>query len=277
MKPKVAILCAAHCSPKILKTTLGTWLETYDGSYDVDVYIGLHRNYHHYHPGMDEILKLEPFVKIVLVDEIDWYKTGDTNPISHMFRYSEMHSKSLWEMMQRARQDGRDFTHVAFIDHDLFFVKDFIGKAIQEQCDGFGSLLDDNWNDREVNTTMPGVGVRVFAPKPSIWHWVISRLAFDMILEDRNMLQPGEHDGRLFDTMACGYERMKQLRMKINILKESEIREQVVHLGSMSFNFGPYQSGNLAYNKKVLEYEQEYDKRFPQGIDGLLGKLVRLG
>jgi hypothetical protein len=255
----------------VLKLTLGTWLETYDGSYDADVYVGVHENYSDYHPGMKEIRELEPHVRLTLVEEVDWFKPP--NSIEQIMRYSEMHSKSLLTMMRRARKESGRFTHAAFLDHDLMFERDFVGWAMRNGGEMVGSLFEDREADRTVTKTEGGESV--FAPKPSVWHLVVGRLMFQSMLEWPELIRPGEHGGRVFDTMAWGYEMAKRWGLKITTCKCEEIAKMVKHLWSLSFNYGPRQFGDEIYARKIMSCEREYDRRFPNGIGELLNKLGR--
>ena len=208
-------------------------------------------------------------IRLVYVVETDWAKLRPLSP-EMVMRYSDMHAKSLMEMMGRARVESGDFTHAAFLDHDLVFKSDFVGWAIRENKDFVGTLFEDRRGDMEVTMDM---GCKAsFAPKPSAWHLVVSRRLFERMMECPDMVRPAERGGRWFDTMAWGYEMARGWGMSETIVTEAEANERVVHLWKMSFNYGAVQDGQ-DYQRKLAMCEDEYDRRFPHGIGHLLAKL----
>jgi hypothetical protein len=60
--------------------------------------------------------------------------------------------------------------------------------------------------------------------------------------------------------------------MPVEILSTSQMNQMVKHLWSMSFNMGNT-SGNNDYNQRLQQLEQEYDQRFPNGIQHLFKKI----
>ena len=270
-KKKVAVLVAAHCAPKILKMTLGTWLSEYDQSYDVDVYVSVHKNYHHYHPGLQEIMDMEPFIKVVPVDEMNWGKYPE-GTIESVFRYSEAHMRNISRLMEVANEYSSDITHVAVIDHDLVFKQDFIDWATGKDCDLVCSLFEDRWSNKMIKT---GIGIEImFAPKPSAWHLVMGRRMIDMVLKSPGIILPGVKDGKCFDSMSFMYHEAVEHGMNVCLYPENYMKKMVEHLWMMSFNYGQSQSPD-DYRKKLAEREAEYDKMFPKGIGTLLEKLKR--
>lgn len=174
-------------------------------------------------------------------------------------------------MMKRARRENPDMTHAAFLDHDLIFKMDFVKWAMESEQDIVGTLFEDRNIDKEV--TMDVGGKAIFAPKLSAWHTVVSRLMFDCMMEWFRLVMPGVYAGRVFDTMSMSFEFAKRWGLKMRILPENEVAEMVVHMWSMSFNYGSKQSQPHEYERKVELYEAEYDHRFPDGIGHLLAKL----
>lgn len=268
-KRKVVLLIATHCPPKVLRLTLGSWLATYDGSYEADVYIGLHNNYSHYHSGLDDIKSLEGPCRLVFVDEMDWTCGGDI--MRSMFRYSEMHVRSIMAMTARAFRDSPDLTHVAILDHDLIFESDFVGWAVRRGVDMVCSLFKDNSKDSVVRTTLGATWD--FAPKPSVWHMVVSRKVMEKVVEKPELAMPG-FDTRAYDTMARAYEAVRDdPGLKLEVVPEVMMSIMVRHVWSMSMNYGQRQGGD--YGQKVASLEAEHDRRFPNGIGVLLKKLGR--
>lgn len=267
----MAVLIAAHCPPKVVKVTLGTWLQHYDGSYDADVYIGLHKNYHHYHSGIGEIQELEGSVSLVYVDELNWAE--ETGIIRTIMRFSKMHARSLQEMMREASK--RDYTHVAILDHDLIFKDDLVGWMLREKpgVDMVCSMLGGRLENEEIRI---GTGQSfIFAPKPSAWHTMVSRRMFDAMVEHPDLVEPGLVDDVVYDTLAMAYHSIPVLGMTVRVCSEAEMAQHVEHVWSMSLNYGVCLSGGDQYVVRLARFEKEYSERFPEGILGLLEKLRR--
>lgn len=270
---KAAILIPAHCSPKVLKLTLGSWLAHYDGSYDVRAYIGLHSNYSHSHVGLSEIMDMaSDKVKICFVDEIDWGAAGRIGDMwGHVSRYSRMHCVNMSNLIREANVFDPDY--VAIFDHDLVFHKDFVKWAIESYPDAdlVGSLMNDRTETRHFDDAGR------WAPKFSIWHLLMSRRMFQKIVEDVQVIFPfgNTESGTVkYDSFARAYELAKgPWKMNVKALKESEISLAVRHIWSMSLNFGHVGTDGKGYQKKVADVEAEYDVMFPNGITHLLEKL----
>ena len=264
---KVVLLVAAHCPPKVLRLTLGSWLAVYDGSYDADVYVGLHHNYSHYHPGLDDIRRLEGPCRLVFVEEMDWACGGDV--MRSMFRYSEMHVRSILAMAARAFAESPDLTHAALLDHDLVFGSDFVGWAAGRGADMVCTLFRDDPVGSFIRTDLGATWK--FAPKPSVWHMVLSRRVLERVVAEPKLAMPGV-DTRAYDTMARAYEAVRDdPAMRPEVLPEAVAAGMVRHVWSMSMNYGQLQPGD--YGRRVADLEAEHDRRFPDGIEGLLEKL----
>jgi len=267
-KPKVIVLIPAHCVPKVLMMTIGTWLEHYDGSYDADVIVSVHDNYHHYHNGLDEIKALAGNrLRIVTVPELDW-EEGDY--WKRVMRYSRMHARCLLAMMEAAKGSYPDY--VALLDHDLMFEEDFIGWSIRDhgRADIVGCFMQDLSADRNVKTE-DGYDV-MFAPKVSVWHLVMSSRMFECVRNTPNMMEPCKRGNKIYDTFSMGFEFAKTTGMDVRVFPEAVIAAKVRHLGSSSFNWGSRMHGQ-GYGERVSQLELGYSKRFPGGITELLGRL----
>jgi hypothetical protein len=135
-------------------------------------------------------------------------------------------------------------------------------------------MFDDLVVDRSMKT-MSG-RVMQWAPKISVWHLVISRRMFDCLDRWPFLLEPRMRHGRAFDTMALAFEFAKRWGMRTCTPKTEQVAEMVKHMWSMSLNYGPLQNDqNGAYAAKLATLEAEYDRRFPDGIDGLWAKIGR--
>lgn len=270
-KQKAVLMIAAHCHPKILKLTIGSWLQTYDGSYDAEVYVGLHSNYHHYHDGLGDIVSMEGAVRISYVEEMDWRRNPDQ--MEWIMRYSEMHSRNLLAIMKKADAEGGGFTHAAILDNDLVFEQDFVKWAMERNADMVCSLLGDRDQDTEVRTEL-GMNA-VFAPKPSAWHMVVHRRLFDEMLRRPELVKPGMFEGKMYDTAARALRFTRESpRGVVNVYESKELEKMVRHSWGSSFNYGHIHD-RRGYGSKVERLSAEYDRRFPKGIDGLLDKLRR--
>ena len=274
-RQRVAILIPAHCKPKVLKLSVGTWLEIYDGSYDAEIRIGIHSNYGHYCDRVDDILSMAErsagAISVHYVNEIDWGQFG-------ILRYSRMHAESMVMLLSSIQESS--FTHVAMLDHDLRFKSDFIKWAMGRGADWVFSLFDDAWNARFVGTAM---GRIMFVPKPSVYHMVFNRKMFDFLIRDFRVIYPVQCENTMLDTFSQVYNLAKTTwGLMLDVRTMAEISAMVDHLWSLSFNFGLMEARSKTgseedavrlHEKKVSDAESEYDRRFPDGIDHLLEKI----
>lgn len=263
---KVVILMPVHCAPKVAMMTLGSWLEACDGSYEAEIILGVHENYHHYHDGLQSLQDLP--VSISFVPEMSW---DCQNPADAITRYSKMHSISLKAMLERAGMIG--FDHLAILDHDLVFKTDFVGWSMEQEADLVGSYLDDRVVSIHLETDM---GVLVFAPKFSVWHMVMSSRFYQKVMEDVGIIFPNVKNGWFYDTFARVIEKNShEWGLPIKEMKAADMEKMVKHLWSMSFNFGQFTRGVQDYWDRLAECEKVFDSRFPNGIAHLFKK-VRL-
>jgi len=264
MKKKIMVLVPVHCAPKVAMMTLGTWLDAADGSYTAEIVLGVHQNYHHYHDGLASLQGLP--VSIVSVPEINW---TTSTPMEALIRYSKMHSVSLSAMLETVRNEP--FDHLAILDHDLVFKKDFVGWAAEQDADLIGNFMDD----REVPVAIQtGVGPLMFAPKFSVWHMAMTEKFYRRIMDNVNLIFPEIKDGWFYDTFSRVVEmNITKWSLRQKIVKKAEMEEMVQHLWSMSFNFGPYMRGYQDYWDRLHEREMAFDQRFPNGIGHLFGKV----
>lgn len=271
-KPHVCVLVPAHCAPNVLKMTLGSFLDVADGSYDASIAVGLHENYHHYHPGVADIEAMSPPVMIVKVKEIDWQMFDGKNYIAGLLRYSRMHSKSLRALFEAVA--GKEFTHVLVMDHDLVFKGDFVKEALSKRCDVVGSLFDDFAENYQVKTDSGHTFT--FAPKLSVWHLLLSRKAYEFLMRDIGVIEPAFEAGIVYDTFAKANILMGLAGFRKLIYSKSMVEKFIEHKGAMSFNWGQRCLGG-EYPPRLLEAEREYERRFPNGIAHLLAKVKQLG
>ena len=263
---KAVILVPVHCAPKVAMMTLGTWMEAHDGSYEAEVIIGVHDNYHHYHNGLGALQGL-PGVKVVVVKEIDW--AAQKMGWEAVYRYSTMHATSLKEMMKLA--NTMTFDYLAVLDHDLVFKKDFIGWAMGIGKDLVGSYMEDRRIRVPVKTEG---GTFIFAPKFSVWHMVMTHKFFQKIMEDVDLIFPIFEGDCFFDTFSrIIRNNEEQWKLPIEELTLAQTEEMVKHLWTMSFNYGMKLYGAGAYWKRLAELEADFDKRFPNGIHHLFEKI----
>jgi hypothetical protein len=263
-KKKVLVLMPVHCAPKIALMTLGTWLEACDGSYEADVIIGVHENYHHYHNGLDSLMHLP--VRMTKVPEIEWACTSKESAIA---RYSEMHARNLKEMLFHASYVG--FDYLVILDHDLVFKTDFVGWAKDQDADLVGCYMQDRMHAIHVDTVL---GNLMFAPKFSVWHMGMSSRFFQKVRANLELISPLVENGWFYDTFSRVIIQNRS-EWNLPVLETGcfEMDKMVQHLWSMSFNFGQHQNGDEEYWKRVLAREKAFDERFPKGIGHLFGKV----
>jgi len=264
MKKKVIVLVPVNCAPKVVMMTLGSWLEATDGSYEAEVILGVHENYHHYHNGLQSIVDMP--VRISRAKEIGWFKL---TPEENLIRYSKMHSVNLKAMLEMAR--GNNFDRLAILDHDLVFKKDFIGYAMGCGEDLVGSYMDDRIEPVELKT---GLGLKKFAPKFSIWHLVMTARFYQKMMLNVGLIYPEVTREWFYDTFTRVMEaNKKEWNLPVKMLSQMEIGQMIEHRWSMSFNFGPWVASNAEYTKKLAKAEAEYDQRFPNGIGHLFERV----
>lgn len=256
----VLIAIAAHCQPEILKYTLGTWLETYDGTYKVTVCVSLATDFEQTCKRTHEILEMAPYIEFIRVPKY----IGTDNERS-LFEFSAIHANCLRSIF--AHCQDIPFTHVAVLDHDLEFKTDFIKWAIEQDADWVGNLFNDRTTF--LKTEQPPCD---WALKCSVWHCVLSRNLYDHITEDRNVLMPEVFSGALaYDTMSKAFELMTcDWNMDVRVYPEAEIEKRVKHLWSLSFDYGQKNEG---HHKTLEETKRKYESRFPGGISHLLERL----
>jgi hypothetical protein len=260
---KIAVLIPVHCAPKVVMMTLGTWLESCDGSYQADITMAIHNNYGHYHPDLHILMDL-PGTKI-RVQEINWSAPDNASII----RYSKMHAVSLSAMLEHVQ--GVEFDNLAILDQDLVFKTDFVKFAAETGQDLVGCYMGDRTTDICMNTIM---GQLWFAPKFSVWHLVMSRTFYQKIMENKELVFP-KIDGKFFyDTFSrVIIENKNMWKLPVMELPSDQVNQMVEHRWSMSFNFGHAINGAHAYWDKLAKYEAEYDQRFPHGIKHLFSKV----
>jgi len=261
---KVVILMPVHCAPKVAMMTLGTWLETCDGSYRAEVIICAHDNYSHYHPGLDTLKELP--VTVISVPEINWYFP---DLIQSIMRYSRMHAVSLTALMEKAQ--NIQFDHLAILDHDLVFKTDFVKAAADTGSDLVGGYMCDRKDSAAAKTA---AGIFQFAPKFSIWHLVMSQLFYQKVMEDRGLIFPAIEGGNIFDTFTKVIAKNRdEWHLPVTEWSCAEMDAIVQHRWSMSFNFGQKVCGVPSYWDRVSKYEAEFDQRFPNGIKHLFERV----
>jgi len=253
----VLILIAAHCEPEVLKYTLGTWLEHYDGSYKATVAVSIQSNYDRFSDRRALIEEMAPPLRIVFLNAPDFPE--------HRMRFSLIHATCLRHLLHRC--GDVPCTHVAFLDHDLEFKSDFIGWAMEQDVDWVVSLFEDRKKMLFLEKDRTH-----WMPKPSIWHTVVSRRLLDKLMEDTNVILPDVVSGNLiYDTAAKMLEyATSEWKMNVRVFPSTVFEEQVRHLWSLSFQYGPTTEG---YHEKLRELQCRYRERFPDGISHLLARI----
>jgi hypothetical protein len=250
----VLVLTAVHCQPEVIEYTLGTWLETYDGSYRASVCISLSDDFESVCKRTDRILSLSPPVDIIRVP---------TLKDCGIFKYSAIHANCIRAMLEHCQDIP--YTHVAILDHDLEFKKDFIKWGLTQDADWVCSLFDDRSHILDLDG-------KHWAPKCSIWHSLLSRELAQRITQFHSLIMPSVECGQVvYDTMAKAFEfATNNWGMDVRIHSEEDIEKVVKHLWSLSFEFGPQNDG---YYDRLSLLKQKHESRFPNGIGHLLGKL----
>ena len=261
---KVVVIIPVHCAPKVAMMTIGSWLEAANGSYTAEVILGVHENYHHYHPGLESLQRLP--VRLSTVPEMNWvFQTHQ----EHLLRYSKMHAINLKAAMKVAETIG--FDYLAILDHDLVFHQDFIGYGISTQADLIGNYLEDRVDPVELNTD---IGRLTFAPKFSVWHLLMTAKFYQKIGSDLDLIFPAIEGGCFYDTFSKVIEaNQRDWKMPVKVLSKADIGGLLQHRWSMSFNLGQMIHGHGGYHQRLAQAEAEYDQRFPNGIEHLFQKV----
>jgi len=161
----VLLAIAAHCQPEVLKYTLGTWLETYDGSYKATVCVSLASDFELVCERADEILQMGTHLDIIRVPTYQ-----PTGPIAELLKYSFIHANCVKNILQHCQ--NIPFTHVAILDNDLEFKTDFIKWSLDQNADLVMNLFDDrHWLLLSGNRWPLS-----WAPKCSVWNTLLSRM-----------------------------------------------------------------------------------------------------
>jgi hypothetical protein len=261
---KVAIAMPVHCAPKIAQMTLGTWLEACDGSYEAKVFVSVHQNYFHYHPGLPELQAMP--VTILGVPEMNW---SITNMGQSIQRYSTMHCHCLSALFTMIGRE--EFDYVVVLDHDLVFKADFVKAAMGTGTDLIGGYFGDRKESVIQDTAM---GRLMFVPKFTIWHLAMSNVFFRRLMGDCGLIYPIIEDGFFYDSFSrVILKNDAEWNFPVTEWSTAEMEKMVEHRWSMSFNFGQVIHGVHSYHKRLVKYEAEYDARFPRGIRHLFEKV----
>lgn len=270
---KITVIIPIHCEPEVAKLTIASFLKYHNG-YDLDIHVGFHSNYHHYTGNTSLFNELKDIVSFHSVDEIDWL-SDEYN--SCWYRYSVMHCVNLHNLMKNIRY--YDFDYLLILDHDLFFKDDFLTKFLDNGYDLISSLFDDLKKPRSVKTIYDGELIWSF-PKLSVWHTLISRRLFDILIDDVSLLFPNvvrsqdrfeflkyyDLDDRpvFFDTLAMFWHYVKANNVPYKIDVKNEFDNYVDHFFCSSFNYGSRTNSN--YFEHIADIRKLYYKEFPNGI-----------
>lgn len=253
------ILMAVHSDPVVLKYMLGTWLECYDQSYRVTICMAVREDYDACGGNFKEVEALCPPLKIVRTP-----KSDDHNDIMSVSRDISFRL----ETMLRDHASC-DHTHVAFLHCDLEFRSDFIKWAMGQNADMVGALCGSNTVDAPYHANRWGYGLYL-TPHPTDCHLVMGRAFADRIVNCPGILAPANEWCLIYDLGDVLYERARcEWGSDIRIFPLLEIEKMVRHFKAVSF--GPSRNSNR--NAHLQEIKGLYAKRFPNGIEQLLGKL----
>jgi len=270
---RVVALIPAHARHEVVCLTVGSLLRLHPGE-DIDVHVGVHSNYADYDPSPRLFEELEGVANIHRVDEIDWAAhEGD------LMRYSTMHAKNLLNLLKAV--GGSDFDRVLLLDHDLQFRGDFLSMAAAGQ-DLLGCLADDAPAPFEFKT---GKGEAMWrAPKLSVWHLLLSRRLFDVLLTCADdavppKIVPPERAFRYLakwgldkdlpvfvDTLAeFMFRYSDDPRFRFDIRPAAAFAPAVKHFFNSSFNYG-YRTRRESYSAHIESIAEEYRREFPDGL-----------
>jgi len=279
MKKKLAVVIPFHSYPEVLKLTLGTLLRQVAPTYDLNIHVGIHANYHHYyHQSLAFFDEIRKIAQIHTVDEIDWMGEYFT----HWFRYSVMHAKNLHNLFKAVR--FYDWDYLVILDNDLFIKEDFVTKCLERhpEADLIGSYLADRSGLNEVARELDGIHIYVI-PKLSGWHVLLSRKAYDKMVDYPDMIYPKFVEGTAANEYLAANSAQKPLPIFADVMGDflyrvlhiwylpfgeipsAEFAQWVTHYSESSFNFGG-RSLMEKYQDKISEIRDIYNKEFPNGL-----------
>ena len=283
MKKKLAVVIPFHSYPEVLQLTLGTLLRQVAPAYDLNIHVGIHANYnHYYHQSLAFFDDIRGIAQVHTVDEIDWM--GEF--FAHWFRYSVMHAKNLHNLFKAIR--FYDWDYLVILDNDLFIKEDFVTKCLERHPDAdlVGSYLADREGLNEVARELDGIRIYVL-PKLSGWHVLLSRRAFDGMVDDPLAIYPKFIEGPAANEYLAANKAQKSLpvfsdvmgiflyrvlhksNLKFGVIPSADFAHWVTHYSESSFNFGG-RSLMEKYQDKIRELRDIYNKEFPDGLKNLL-------
>jgi len=233
---KICVLISSHSPSFFTKMTVKSLLRE-NKEHELDIHIGYHSNLSDYTDDFSMFDELKNVCHFHAVDEIDWFK-HDTN----IYRYSLMHSKNLSNLLKNIKY--LDFDYVAILDNDLYFKKDFMSNLLSKNLNT--DLIGCFHNDIDYNIKVKDEynNITEFAPKISVWHMIMSRKLYDIIIQDLKIIEPQFINNIFYDTFA---NVLNIQNINKSIISNEEMQDLVKHFWCSSFNYG------LVLNKKSLE------------------------
>lgn len=259
-----------------MELTIGSFLKQHP-EHEIDIHVGVHLNFCHYTHDYRMFEDLRGIAQIHMVPEIDWAQHGDS-----MYRYSTMHAKSLENLIHHAAY--YQFDRLVILDHDLHIKGPFVSECLKRYPDAdiVGAAFEDASELREFLT---GYGQMLYAlPKISIWHVVLTRRAFDKIMEDPRVVYPRilEGDDRVqygspykadkdfpifVDTFADVFHRCRyHWGLSHGLVESAQFDQWVKHYSGSSFNYGSRLLGIERYTGRMQESLDLFQKEFPEGL-----------
>lgn len=279
---KILVLVPVHAPWHVAELTIGSFLK-HHRHHDVDVHVGLHLNFCDYTPERQMFEDLRGIAQIHMVEEIDWGAHRNS-----FFRYSTMHSKNLVNLIIHAAY--YNFDRLVILDHDLQVKAPFVDESLTRFPEA--DLITAPCSDPEIMTeSTTDVGQQIyFLPKGSVWHTVLTRKAFDKIMENPLIIYPRMLEGAEKEDYSKTYGIKKDLPVFVDTFADvlhkarhgwnlthgfitpTQFAQWVRHFSGSSFNWGLTLLGNERYHGRMQESLKLFKQEFPEGLRAFLSK-----
>lgn len=273
---KILAVVPVHAPWHVAELTIGSFLKQHR-HHEVDIHVGVHLNFCDYTPERELFEDLRGIAQVHMVEEINWAVHSQS-----FFRYSTMHAKNLANLIVHAAY--YKFDRLVILDHDLHVQAPFVDECVSRfpGADLITAPFNDSVEMKEFTTES---GETMFAlPKGSVWHSILTRKAFDRVMENPMVLYPKmlesaekseyfkaygiKKDLPVFvDTFADVLHRARYgWNLTRGLIPAAEFAKWVRHFSGSSFNYGLTLLGKDRYHGRMEESLRLFKEEFPEGL-----------